>query len=105
VATLPTASAVSQKTSARLLEQLATTRIKSIDLNASEDVLIIATENQQIIKIAINIERPADEVDYSYLSMPFHARAINGMDTCIKKPLIATTSMDRTVKVWSYIPG
>ena len=46
MATLPTATAVSQKTSARLLEQLATTRIKSIDLNASEDVLIIATEHQ-----------------------------------------------------------
>lgn len=24
------------------------------------------------------------------------------MDSCIKKPYIATTSTDRTVKVWSY---
>lgn len=24
------------------------------------------------------------------------------MDACIKKPFIATTSIDRTVKVWSY---
>jgi len=24
------------------------------------------------------------------------------MDSCIKKPYIATTSIDRTVKVWSY---
>ena len=48
------------------------------------------------------MERPADEVDYSYLVMPFHTRAINCMDSCIKKPFIATTSIDRTVKVWSY---
>lgn len=48
------------------------------------------------------MERPADEVDYSYLVLPFHARSINGMDSCIKKPYIATTSMDKTVKIWSY---
>jgi len=53
--------------------------------------------------MTINMERPADEVDYSYLVLPFHARQINGMDTCIKKPFIATSSIDRTVKVWSYM--
>jgi WD40 repeat protein len=52
--------------------------------------------------MTINMERPGDEVDYSYLVLPFHARAINGMDVCIKKPYIATSSGDRTVKIWSY---
>ena len=50
------------------------------------------------------MERPGDEVDYSYLVMPFHSKQINGMDVCIKKPFVATTSTDRTIKVWSYTP-
>lgn len=102
VAVLPTISAVSNKTPKALLQQLSETKIKCIDLNSTEDTLIFSTDNQQIIKLNINMERPADEVDYSYLVLPFHARSINGMDTCIKKPYIATTSMDKTVKIWSY---
>jgi cilia- and flagella-associated protein 57 len=50
------------------------------------------------------MERPTDEVDYEYLVHPFHQRGINGMDVCIKKPFVATCSMDKTVKVWSYKP-
>jgi len=76
-----------------------------MDLSSTEDSLIFSTDNQQIIKLSINMERPADEVDYSYLVLPFHARQINGLDSCIKKPYIATTSIDRTVKVWSYTNG
>lgn len=81
---------------------MASTKIRCIDLSSTEDSLIFTTDNQQIMKMTINMERPADEVDYSYLVLPFHARQINGMDSCIKKPFIATTSIDRTVKVWSY---
>ena len=102
VATLPTKSAVSSKTSESLLDLILKTKIKCIDLSSSEDTLIFSTDNQQIIKMTINMERPGDEVDYSYLVLPFHARAINGMDVCIKKPYIATSSGDRTVKIWSY---
>ena len=84
------------------MQQLASTKIKNIDISSQEDTIIFSTDNQQILKLMINLERPTDEVDYQYLVLPFHARQINGMDSCIKKPFIATTSIDRTVKVWSY---
>jgi len=42
------------------------------------------------------------EAVYEYLVHPFHSRGITGMDVCIKKNLIATSSSDRTVKIWSY---
>lgn len=67
-------TAVNAKTSESLLQQLASTKIKNIDLSSTEDSIIFTTDNQQIIKMSINMERPADEVDYSYLVLPFHAR-------------------------------
>lgn len=102
VATLPTLPNVSAKTPQSLLNLLATTTVRNIDLSKQEDTLIFSTENQQIIKVQLNMERPGDEVDYSYLVMPFHSKQVNGMDACIKKPFVATTSTDRTIKVWSY---
>jgi len=49
------------------------------------------------------LERPSpDDVQYDYLVFPFHARTINGMDVCIKKHLVATSSIDKTIKVWHY---
>jgi len=32
----------------------------------------------------------------------FHGLSITGLDTCIRKPLIATCSLDRSVRVWNY---
>jgi len=76
--------------------------IKSIDLSSTEDSVIFSTDNSQLFKMIINLERPTDEIEYDYLVHAFHSRPINGMDVCIKKPFIATCSSDRTVKVWSY---
>jgi len=52
--------------------------------------------------VAINIERPSDDSKYEYLIYPFHSRAIHGMDVCIKKYLVATCSIDKTVRIWNY---
>ena len=53
----------------------------------------------------INLENKTDDIVYDYIVFPFHSRSINGMDTCIKKNLVATCSMDKTVKIWSFIQG
>lgn len=34
--------------------------------------------------------------------MNFHTEPITGMDVCIRKPLIATCSTDRSVRIWNY---
>jgi len=101
VATLP-ANAMSKKTSAAIMQQMTSGPIKSIDLSTTEDTVIFSTDNSQLFKMSINLERPTDEVDYDYLVHSFHSRPINGMDVCVKKPFIATCSSDRTVKIWSY---
>lgn len=44
-----------------------------------------------------------DELNYEYLALPFHHLAVTGMDVCIRKPLIVTCGMDRSVRIWNYI--
>lgn len=34
--------------------------------------------------------------------MPFHTDTIKGVDLCIRKPLIATCSLDKTIRIWNY---
>lgn len=39
---------------------------------------------------------------FEYLLYPLHSASITGLATCIRKPLIATCSLDRSVRIWNY---
>lgn len=58
---------------------------------------MFATDTKQLMKLSINLENKSDDVRYEYLVYPFHSRSVDGMDVCIKKNLIATCSMDKSV--------
>jgi WD40 repeat protein len=70
-------------------------------LSSSDDCIIFTTENNQIMKVNVNVEKPLDDSKYEYLIYPFHSRAIQGMDICIKKNLVATCSIDKSVRIWN----
>lgn len=36
------------------------------------------------------------------MGLHFHAGSIVAMDLCLRKPLIATASKDKTIKIWNY---
>ena len=77
-------------------------KIKSLALSSTEDVLLFTTENNQIMKVNVNLEKPSDDAKYEYLIFPFHQRQIYGMDVCIKKEQIVTCSTDKSVRIWNY---
>ena len=39
---------------------------------------------------------------YHYLVTSFHSRAVVGLNTCLKKQMIATCSVDRSLRLWSH---
>lgn len=45
----------------------------------------------------------ADDMNFELLATPFHCKGILGVDTCIRKPLIATCSIDKTIRLWNYL--
>lgn len=67
----------------------------------TDEFIIFTTENNQLMRINISLERPTDDAKYEYLICPFHSRSIQGMDICIKKNLVATCSIDKTVRIWN----
>ena len=76
-------------------------RIRHMALASSEDYIIFSTENNQLMRVFANPERPQDDSKYEYLVCPFHSRAVQGMDICIKKNLITTCSTDKSVRIWN----
>lgn len=54
------------------------------------------------MKAQIQLERVSEDTRYEYVIYPFHIRFISGIDTCVKKKLVATCSYDKTVRVWNY---
>ena len=87
-----------------ITEHLKSCRIKSVDISKSEDTILFSTDTKQLLKLSLNLENKTDDIKYEYLVFPgpFHSRSIDGMDVCIKKNLVATCSMDKSVKIWSY---
>ena len=86
------------------MKTLMQSKITSIDLSSDEGIIILTTDNNQLIKVTANLERLSepDLLVYDFLMFPFHSRQICGLDICIKKKIIATCSLDKTIKIWSY---
>ena len=64
----------------------------------SEDNLVLMLDNSQIFVQPLM----SDQDEAKSLSSPFHSTAINGLDVCIRKPLIVTCGMDNSVRIWNY---
>jgi WD40 repeat protein len=43
-----------------------------------------------------------DQATFEVLAQAFHNGQILGLDVCIRKPLIATCSLDRSVRIWNF---
>ena len=58
----------------QLLPGILTSKIKYMAV--TDEFIIFTTENNQLMKISISLERPTDDVKYEYLISPFHSRSI-----------------------------
>lgn len=57
-----------------------------------------------MLYVPFNSERviSEDNLKFEHQILPFHSKEITGMDICIRKALIATCGLDKTVRVWNY---
>jgi WD40 repeat protein len=76
--------------------------INAFALTHGEDTLAVATSTRQIYGLKFTHEWARGEVPvFSSICQPAHALAITGLDTCVRKPLVATCSLDHTVRIWN----
>eukprot|EP00163_Fabomonas_tropica_P019041 TRINITY_DN334_c0_g1_i4.p1 TRINITY_DN334_c0_g1~~TRINITY_DN334_c0_g1_i4.p1 ORF type:complete len:1057 (+),score=414.00 TRINITY_DN334_c0_g1_i4:945-4115(+) len=79
-------------------------KIKTLAITPSEDTLACALENGQLFQLSLsNTDMyKSDEMNFEQLAQPFHQGTITGVDVCIRKPLVATCSTDKSVRIWNY---
>ncbi|XP_074077759.1 cilia- and flagella-associated protein 57 [Macrotis lagotis] len=70
----------------------------------SEEMLIVSTSKNQLYSITMSLTEisKGEPTQFEFLLYPLHSAAITGLAVCIRKPLIATCSLDRSVRVWNY---
>jgi WD40 repeat protein len=103
----------------RVLRRIAvghTSRVVDISVAPKEDNAVVFFQNNAMGLIALeNIEMAKEAVTAveggaavmtqatTPLTIGFHHDEITAVDVCVQKPIIATGSMDKTVRVWNYI--
>jgi len=78
--------------------------IMHMTISPSEETIVAATRSNQLYTIGLTgaeISKGEHSL-FEVLSQPFHYDQITGLDVCIRKPLVATCSLDRTVRIWNY---
>ncbi|KAJ8608286.1 hypothetical protein CTAYLR_010208 [Chrysophaeum taylorii] len=66
----------------------------------SENLLVAVTSDKQVVRMALNDANVKTDVEP--LHCGFHGPGIvTGLDVCVRKPLVVTTSLDKTLRVWN----
>lgn len=76
-------------------------RIKGLSMSPQGDFLVIGLDNSQVLSLVFNADRDEPE----HLVCSFHHGGITGLDVCVRKPLIATCGLDKSVRIWNYVDG
>ncbi|GFR57789.1 cilia- and flagella-associated protein 57-like [Elysia marginata] len=78
--------------------------IRCLTVSPSEETLVASTDQAQLYYLTLSSAdlSKGDQAQFEVLSQVFHNAPITGLDVCIRKPLIATCSMDRSVRIWNY---
>eukprot|EP00066_Takifugu_rubripes_P026110 XP_011615376.1 PREDICTED: LOW QUALITY PROTEIN: cilia- and flagella-associated protein 57 [Takifugu rubripes] len=78
--------------------------IETMCMSPSEETLAVSTDRGQLYSISLSaVDVKQEESAYfDLLSQSFHSKAITGLSICIRKPIVATSSLDRCVRIWNY---
>ncbi|CAH1775033.1 unnamed protein product [Owenia fusiformis] len=80
-------------------------QIFSLAVSPSEENLVCTTEVQQLYGITLSsadLGKQGDEARFEVLAQSFHCNQVLGLDVCARKPLVATCSLDRSVRIWNF---
>uniref|UniRef100_A0A3Q4HXN8 Cilia and flagella associated protein 57 n=1 Tax=Neolamprologus brichardi TaxID=32507 RepID=A0A3Q4HXN8_NEOBR len=79
-------------------------QIDTICISPAEETLAISTNRGQLYSVSLSSAELSsdDKLHFEFLSQSFHSSSITGLSICIRKPLVATCSLDRSVRIWNY---
>ncbi|KAJ8263115.1 hypothetical protein COCON_G00155720 [Conger conger] len=77
----------------------------SLCISPSEETLTGSTDRGQLYTIALSsaeIGKQGDQAQFDFLTESFHSDTITGLSICYCKPIVATCSVDRSVRIWNF---
>jgi WD40 repeat protein len=94
----------------KFVQNLPRMEVHSLSINNAQNSLpsfsaiLISTETSQLFYVDISNENAlTDGNNYKYFLCPFHSEDITCVDVAKMKPILATCSKDRYIKIWNYI--
>ncbi|XP_040421976.1 cilia- and flagella-associated protein 57 isoform X2 [Cygnus olor] len=78
--------------------------ITCICFSPSEETMVVNTNKNQLYMFTMPSTDLLKEKSshFAYLHFPLHSASITGLDICIRRPIVATCSLDRSVRIWNY---
>uniref|UniRef100_A0A3B3T671 Cilia and flagella associated protein 57 n=1 Tax=Paramormyrops kingsleyae TaxID=1676925 RepID=A0A3B3T671_9TELE len=78
--------------------------ILTLCISPSEETLAASTDSGQLYSISLSSAEMCKEeqVHFEFLSHFFHSDAVTGLSVCSRKPLVATCSVDCSVRIWNF---
>ncbi|KER20605.1 hypothetical protein T265_10886 [Opisthorchis viverrini] len=112
-------------TSSSEADRLSNQKITHLVISPSEELMVASTDAHQLYSFSLssfemtmkntellqknfaggpvkNQQVPYESLTFEPVAQAFHHGQILGMDTCIRKPLIATCAADRSVRIWNF---
>uniref|UniRef100_UPI0037E7E14E cilia- and flagella-associated protein 57 isoform X2 n=1 Tax=Semicossyphus pulcher TaxID=241346 RepID=UPI0037E7E14E len=76
--------------------------IDTMCISPAEETLAISTDGGQLYSFSLSSAEMNKEEHFEFLSQSFHSKSITGLSVCVRKPLVATSSLDHSVRIWNY---
>ncbi|KAK3612310.1 hypothetical protein CHS0354_011028 [Potamilus streckersoni] len=78
--------------------------IVCLTVSPSEETLVASTDMSQLYYITLSSADlgKGDQAHFEVLAQSFHYGQVMGLDVCHRKALIATCSLDKSVRIWNY---
>ncbi|KAL6489815.1 hypothetical protein MHYP_G00001600 [Metynnis hypsauchen] len=78
--------------------------ITTLCISPSEETLATSTDRGQLYHITLSSAEMSkgEQAQFEFLSHSFHSSVITGLSICMRKPLIATCSLDHSVRIWNF---
>ncbi|KAM9362159.1 cilia- and flagella-associated protein 57 [Symphorus nematophorus] len=78
--------------------------IDTMCISPAEETLAISTDKGQLYSFNLSSLDMIKDAHghFEFLSQSFHSKSVTGLSICIRKPLVATSSLDHSVRIWNY---
>ncbi|XP_041912329.1 cilia- and flagella-associated protein 57-like isoform X1 [Alosa sapidissima] len=79
-------------------------QIMSLVITPTEETVVTSTDFNQLYSFTLSTAEMSkgELAHFEHLSHSFHSGSITGLSVCIRKPIIATCSLDQSVRIWNF---